>query len=144
MVVRISPIDFAKPYRSLSDSHSVIERDVSREHSQSRARYSVPQRTPISTFACRAVHYVRPLRVFALCIWQAPRVVSRPGNMLPFIHRFIPSGCVAFARRPCPGRLAQAPCQPGDSSAEFRQSISGPEHDRRLLVPFGRFKRNTP
>ena len=73
-------IDIARPYRWLSDSHSVIERDVSREHSQSRARYSVPQRTPISTFACRAVHYVRPLRVFALCIWQAPRPAATFGS----------------------------------------------------------------
>ncbi len=68
-------------------------------------------------------------------------LVSRPRNMLPFIRRFIPSRCVAFARRPCPGRLSQAPCQPGDSAAEFRQSIFGTEHWRsrasRLLPAIG-------
>ena len=51
-----------------------------------------------------------------------------PGNISPFFRRFIPSRYVAFARRPCAGRLAQAPRQPGDSTAELRQSISGTEH----------------
>ena len=53
--------------------------------------------------------------------------------MLPFIRRSIPSGCVALSRRPCPGRLAQTPCHPGDSAAELRQSISGTEHKARGL-----------
>ena len=83
-----------------------------------------------SDILSRALHVGR--RAPGMLRFTPSILVSRPGNMLPFIHRFIPSGCVALARRPCPGRLAQAPCQPGDSAAEFWQSIFGTEHRRRI------------
>ena len=55
-------------------------------------------------------------------------LVSCPKNTSPFSRRFIPSRSVAFARRPGQVACALAPCEPGDSAAEFRQLISGTEH----------------
>ena len=54
--------------------------------------------------------------------------VSCPKNTSPFYRRFIPSRSVAFARRPGQVASALAPCEPGDSTAEFRQLIFGTEH----------------
>ncbi len=54
--------------------------------------------------------------------------VSCHRNTSPFFRRFIPPRGVAIARRPCQVACAPAPCEPGDSAAEFRQLISGTEH----------------
>ena len=71
-------------------------------------------------------------RVHRISVWKnlcnVRLLLPCPRNMSPFFRRFIPSRCVPFSRRPFAGRLAQAPCEPGDSAAEFRRSISGTEH----------------
>ena len=47
-------------------------------------------------------------------------LVSRRRNMSPFFRRSIPAHGVAFTRRTPLVRLAQAPCEPGASAAQFR------------------------
>ncbi len=46
-------------------------------------------------------------------------IVSRRRNMSPFFRRSIPAHGVAFTRRTQLVRLAQAPCDPGASAANF-------------------------
>ncbi len=55
-------------------------------------------------------------------------LVSRRRNMSPFFRRSIPAHGVAFTRRTPLVRLAQAPCEPGASAAQFCQPISATGH----------------
>ena len=48
------------------------------------------------------------------------RWCPRRRNMSPFFRRSIPAHGVAFTRRTPLVRLAQAPCEPGASAAQFR------------------------
>ena len=55
-------------------------------------------------------------------------LVSRRRNMSPFFRRSIPAHGVAFTRRTPLVRLAQAPCEPGASAAQFCQPIYATGH----------------
>ena len=62
-------------------------------------------------------------------MWEPRILVPSSVNMSPFFRRFIPSGCVAapsLSKRVFrPYRRSQAPCEPGDSSVGFGESITG-------------------
>ncbi len=65
---------------SLAGNNCKFGRQAFRENNQSRARYSVQQRTPLSSIVVRAKEHVHPVRKFALCIGTAPRQAATFGS----------------------------------------------------------------
>ena len=65
---------------SNTENHTIYRRGVKPEYSRSRARCSVQHRTTFCSWFCRPVCQVSPLRVFAPCIWQAPRPAATFGS----------------------------------------------------------------
>ena len=64
-------------------------------------------------------------------------ILSCPENFSPLSRRFIPSRSVAFARRPCPGRLRSGALRAGRLDGRIQATYF---RDRTLLEDWGRLQ----